>query len=104
MLFFQSFNFFYFRVQQGCENISRNHQQKCVYHHNPDLQKVQVPLLIQNEINTHHSGNKNETNAKLNLMQNEHLVVLDIEKMSPKCSNPNVNFVNEKLFISSINH
>lgn len=57
-----------------------------------------MPLLIQNEIGTHHTGNKNETNAKLNLMH-EHdgvaSVVLDIEKNTPKCSKTNlVNHVN----------
>jgi hypothetical protein len=100
----------------GCDKLERTYdnilkkpqQQKCSYHYpGDDLQRIQVPLLIQNGISTHHSGNKNETNAKLNLMQGDASVVsdyreaskasvvLDIEKVAPKCSKANlVNHVN----------
>jgi hypothetical protein len=100
----------------GCDKLERTYdnilkkpqQQKCSYHYpGDDFQRIQVPLLIQNGISTHHSGNKNETNAKLNLMQGDASVVsdyreaskasvvLDIEKVAPKCSKANlVNHVN----------
>ncbi|KAJ3643543.1 hypothetical protein Zmor_026246 [Zophobas morio] len=105
------------KLEHSYDNILRKPHLKCLYHYQADdLQRIQVPLLIQNEISTHQSGNKNETNAKLNLMQDK-TVVLDIEKVSPVCSKSNlINHVNndkyvdikfandDKLFINSINH
>ncbi|XP_044271902.1 BMP and activin membrane-bound inhibitor homolog [Tribolium madens] len=92
------------KLERTYDNILRRSQhQKCLYHQyqGDDLQRIQVPLLIQNKIGTSHTGNKNETNAKLNLMQGEHVindykdanvvsVVLDIEKITPKCSKTNL--------------
>ncbi|XP_008197557.2 BMP and activin membrane-bound inhibitor homolog [Tribolium castaneum] len=111
------------KLERTYDNILRRSQhQKCLYQYQgDDLQRIQVPLLIQNEIGTHHTGNKNETNAKLNLMQgdaNVASVVLDIEKITTKCSKTNlVHHVNsdkkyiedkftsdDKNFINSLNH
>lgn len=89
-----------------------DHQHKCLYEfQSDDLPRIQMPLLnIQNEINSHHHNgdDKNETNAKLNLIHGEHVindykeakaVMLEIEKITPQCSDINLTKPVSKVII-----